>query len=46
MLDDYMLLSRDAKTRTDIVLAARVEQSVIAGYDALAKAAGLQADLH
>ena len=39
-LDDYMLLSRDAKTRTDTVLAARVEQSVIAGYDALAKAAG------
>ena len=39
-LDDYMLLSRDAKTRTDTVLATRVEQSVIAGYDALAKAAG------
>ena len=37
-----MLLSRDAKTRTDIVLAARVEQSVIAGYDALAKAAGFK----
>ena len=41
-LDDYMLLSRDAKTRTDIVLATRVEQSVIAGYDALAKAAGFK----
>ena len=41
-LDDYMLLSRDAKTRTDTVLAARVEQSVIAGYDALAKAAGFK----
>ena len=41
-LDDYMPLSRDAKTRTDTVLAARVEQSVIAGYDALAKAAGFK----
>ena len=41
-LDDYMLLSRDAKTRTDTVLAARVEQSVIAGYGALAKAAGFK----
>ena len=41
-LDDYMLLSRDAKTRTDTVLATRVEQSVIAGYDALAKAAGFK----
>lgn len=41
-LDDYMLLSRDAKTRTDTVLASRVEQSVIAGYDALAKAAGFK----
>ena len=28
-LDDYMLLSRDAKTRVDTVLATRVEQSVI-----------------
>ena len=45
-LDDYMLLSRDAKTRTDIVLAARVEQSVIAGYDAPCQGGGLQADLH
>ena len=35
-LDDYMLLSRDARTRVDTVLATRVEQSVIAGYDALA----------
>ena len=33
-LDDYMLLSRDARTR--------VEQSVIAGYDALAKAVGFK----
>lgn len=41
-LDDYMLLSRDAKTRTDTVLATRVEQSVIAGYAALAKAAGFK----
>lgn len=41
-LDDYMLLSRDAKTRTDTVLATRVEQSVIAGYVALAKAAGFK----
>ena len=41
-LDDYMLLSRDAKTRTDTVLATRVEQSVIAGYDALAKDAGFK----
>ena len=39
-LDDYMLLSRAAKPRTDTVLATRVEQSVIAGYDALAKDAG------
>ena len=37
-----MLLSRDAKTRTDTVLATRVEQSVIAGYAALAKAAGFK----
>lgn len=41
-LDDYMLLSRDAKTRTDTVLATRVEQSVIAGYAALAKDAGFK----
>lgn len=41
-LEDYMLLSRDAKTRTDTVLATRVEQSVIAGYDALAKDAGFK----
>ena len=41
-LDDYMLLSRDAKTRVDTVLATRVEQSVIAGYDALAKAVGFK----
>ncbi len=41
-LDDYMLLSRDAKTRTDTVLATRVEQSVIAGYATLAKAAGFK----
>ena len=41
-LDDYMLLFRDAKTRTDTVLATRVEQSVIAGYDALAKDAGFK----
>ena len=41
-LDDYMLLSRDAKTRTDTVLATRVEQSVIAGYEALAKDAGFK----
>lgn len=41
-LDDYMLLSHDAKTRTDTVLATRVEQSVIAGYDALAKDAGFK----
>lgn len=41
-LDDYMLLSCDAKTRTDTVLATRVEQSVIAGYDALAKDAGFK----
>lgn len=41
-LDDYMLLSRDSKTRTDTVLATRVEQSVIAGYDALAKDAGFK----
>lgn len=41
-LDDYMLLSRDAKTRTDTVLATRVEQNVIAGYDALAKDAGFK----
>lgn len=41
-LDDYMLLSRDAKTRTDTVLATRVEQSVIAGYDALANDAGFK----
>ena len=41
-LDDYMLLSRDAKTRVDTVLATRVEQSVIAGYDALAKDAGFK----
>ena len=41
-LDDYMLLSRDARTRTDTVLATRVEQSVIAGYDALAKDAGFK----
>ena len=40
--DDYMLLSRDAKTRTDTVLATRVEQSVIVGYDALAKDAGFK----
>ena len=37
-----MLLSRDAKTRVDTVLATRVEQSVIAGYDALAKAVGFK----
>ena len=41
-LDDYMLLARDAKTRADTVLATRVEQSVIAGYAALAKAAGFK----
>lgn len=41
-LDDYMLLSRDARTRVDTVLATRVEQSVIAGYDALAKAVGFK----
>ena len=41
-LDDYMLLARDAKTRADTVLATRVEQSVIAGYDALAKAVGFK----
>jgi len=41
-LDDYMLLSRDAKTRVDTVLATRVEQRVIAGYDALAKAVGFK----
>ena len=41
-LDDYMLLARDAKTHTDTVLATRVEQAVIAGYDALAKAAGFK----
>ena len=41
-LDDYMLLARDPKTRTDTVLATRVEQSVIAGYDALAKDVGLK----
>lgn len=41
-LDDYMLLSHDAKTRTDTVLATRVEQSVIAGYNALAKDAGFK----
>ena len=41
-LDDYMLLARDPKTRTDTVLATRVEQNVIAGYDALAKAAGFK----
>lgn len=35
-LDDYMLLAHDAKTRADTVLATRVEQSVIAGYAALA----------
>ena len=45
-LDDYMLLSRDAKTRVDTVLATRVEQSVIAGYDALAKGRRLQAVQH
>ena len=33
---------RDAKTRVDTVLATRVEQSVIAGYDALAKAVGFK----
>ena len=41
-LDDYMLLARDAKTRADTVLATRVEQSVIAGYAALAQAAGFK----
>ena len=41
-LDDYMLLSRDARTRVDTVLATRVEQSVIAGYAALAKAVGFK----
>ena len=41
-LDDYMLLARDVKTRADTVLATRVEQSVIAGYAALAKAAGFK----
>ena len=41
-LDDYMVLSRDAKTRADTVLATRVEQSVIAGYAALAKDAGFK----
>lgn len=41
-LDDYMLLSRDARTRVDTVLATRVEQSVIAGYDALAKSVGFK----
>lgn len=45
-LDDYMLLSRDAKTRTDIVLAARVEQSVIARVRCPCQGGGLQADLH
>ena len=37
-----MLLARDAKTRADTVLATRVEQSAIAGYAALAKAAGFK----
>lgn len=41
-LDDYMLLARDVKTRADTVLATRVEQSVIAGYVALAKAASFK----
>ena len=39
-LDDYMLLAHDGKG--DTVLATRVEQAVIAGYDALAKAAGFK----
>ena len=44
-LDDYMLLSRDARTRVDTVLATRVEQSVIAGYDAPIKAVRTIPDL-
>ena len=39
-LDDYMLLAHNGKG--DTVLATRVEQAVIAGYDALAKAAGFK----
>ena len=39
-LDDYMLLAHDGKG--DTVLATRVEQAVIAGYDALAKTAGFK----
>ena len=41
-LDDYMVLSRDPKTRADTVLATRVEQSTIAGYVSLAKDAGFK----
>lgn len=45
-LDDYMLLSRDAKTRVDTVLATRVEQSVIAGVRRAGQGRRLQAVQH
>ena len=39
-LDDYQLLRRDAKAKTDTVFACRVESAVIESYAALAKDAG------
>ena len=40
-LDDYLLLHRDAKTKTDTMLACRVESALVESYAALAKDAGL-----
>ena len=39
-LDDYQLLRRDAKAKTDTVFACRVESAVVESYAALAKDAG------
>lgn len=41
LLDDYMPLRRDPRTRSQTLLATRVEKSVVDSYVALAKAAGL-----
>lgn len=40
-LDDYLLLHRDAKAKTDTMLACRVESALVESYAALARDAGL-----
>ena len=42
VMDDYMLLSTDKKTKADTVLATRVESAVIETYINLAAACGLK----